>query len=419
LVSEYKFPYGKTFLTASLPSEKITMTLKRSHAKAVGDEREAIMKAFRSPIGSRPLNEKLHVNDTVTVIVTDNTRACPDNRILPVILAELEQKIAKENITIIISLGLHQPLSRAELIEKLGESIVNQYRVVNHDINQIVKIGTTSRGIPVEVNRRVVEADFRISTGFIEPHFFAGFSGGSKSIMPGVSSASAILQNHGCKMIEHPLSKAGILQGNPIHEDIVEHAKMAKLDFIVNVLLNDSKNITHVVAGEPEQAHDKGCEIEKGLAGNKVDHKFDITITSNSGAPLDLDLYQTVKGIDNASQITREGGIIIMASSCNRGVGSTVFRETHTSCGSPQEVLHRIGSAGPGCYWQNQVLARSQLINIIYLVSDLDAGPVESMGMVPVRSIEEGLARALKVLGPNAEIAVMPEGPLVIPVLKG
>jgi nickel-dependent lactate racemase len=227
LYTEFKFPYGKTFLTASIPSQKIAMALKRSHAKALGDETEAIRAALRSPIGSRPLVERLNSHDQVTVIVTDNTRACPDNRILPVILAELEQKIARENITIIVALGLHPPLSRAELIEKLGENIVNEYRVVNHDVNQVVRLGTTSRGTPVEVNRRVVEADFRISTGFIEPHFFAGFSGGSKSIMPGVSSAGAILQNHGCKMIEHPLSKAGILQGNPIHEDIVEHAKMA------------------------------------------------------------------------------------------------------------------------------------------------------------------------------------------------
>jgi nickel-dependent lactate racemase len=269
------------------------------------------------------------------------------------------------------------------------------------------------------IDRRFLDQDVRITLGFIEPHFFAGFSGGSKSIAPGVSGPKSIYHNHGYEMIEHPLSRAGILQGNPIHEDIVEQAKMAGLNFIVNVLLNESKQITHVVAGDPVKAHEKGCQIEKGLAGVKVDHKVDITVTTNSGAPLDLDLYQTCKGIDSASLITREGGIIVMVSSCNQGAGPEAFTQLHLSSHSPAELLQNLQTEGLNHLpWQNQRLARVQLNNDIYLVSELDDSLVKDMMMIPVPSIEEGLNRAFQRLGDDAEVAVIPEGHLVLPLLK-
>jgi nickel-dependent lactate racemase len=283
-----------------------------------------------------------------------------------------------------------------------------------------MNIGTTSRGTPVEVNRRVLEADFRISTGFIEPHFFAGFSGGSKSIAPGVSGPKAIYHNHGYEMLEHPLSRAGILEGNPVHEDIVEQAEMAGLNFIVNVLLNERQQITHVVAGDPVQAHEQGCQIERELAGFQVDQQVDITVTSNSGAPLDLDLYQTCKGIDSAALITRQGGIIIMASACNRGAGPEAFTQMHLSARSPAEVLARAKSAGlHHLPWQNQRLAHVQLDNDIYLVSELDDSLVKDMMLLPVPSIEAGLNRAFQKLGGDARVAVIPEGHLVLPLLRG
>ena len=221
-------------------------------------------------------------------------------------------------------------------------------------------------------------------------------------------------------MIENPFSRAGILKGNPIHEDITEQAKMARLNFIVNVLLNSDKEITHIFAGDPVLAHEKGCEEEKSLVGVKVNHKFDITITSNSGSPLDLDLYQTCKGIENASMITRDGGIIIVASSCSKGVGPAAFQDLHSSASSPGEILQKIRREEPiGVQWQNQMLARAQLTKDIYLVSELDPEKVTKMLMLPVHSIEEGLEKALQVLGSNAEVAVIPEGPLVLPLLGG
>ena len=420
MFTEFRFPYGDSALTARIPTKNIAFALQRKHAPGLPDEYAALLSAIRAPIDSPPLRECVGSRDKVVVIVTDNTRACPDDRLLPPILAELESRIPRENITIIVALGLHAPLTRQELVTKLGRNIVAQYRALNHDASDVKKIGTTSRGTPVEVNRRVLEADFRISTGFIEPHFFAGFSGGSKSLSPGVAGPAAIRKNHGYEMMAHPLSRAGILEDNPIREDIVEQAQMAKLNFIVNVLLNDDKQITHVVAGHPVKAHEKGCQIEKELAGIEVSRKADITITSNSGAPLDLDLYQTCKGIDNASLITKDGGIIIIASSCNRGLGPESYAEPYKGAHSPADVLKKLKLGDPdGVPWQCQRLADIQLKNKIFVVSGLEDTLVEQMMMTPVATIGDGLKEAFQILGNDAKVAVIPEGHLTLPLLNG
>jgi nickel-dependent lactate racemase len=416
---KFELPYGNSTVEVSIPAENLSFFLDIKDVEGVENESECIIDSLRCPIEHLPLRDSVSKGDSVVVIVTDNTRACPDDRLLPPILAELDEKVPRENITIIVALGLHRALDREQLARLLGKDIVERYNVINHDPTQTTYLGETSRGIPVDINTRVVEADFRISTGFIEPHFFAGFSGGRKSIAPGVFSLRSAYKNHSYKMIEDPHSRAGILKGNPIHEDMVEQAKMAKLDFIVNVLLNKKREITHVVAGDPIEAHEKGCEIETEIAGVKVNHKVDIAVTTNSGAPLDLDLYQTVKGIDNASLITRDGGIVIIASSCGTGVGPEEFRELHASVDSPKGVLQKIKREEPiGVQWQNQILARAQLRNDIYLLSNLDDNVVRDMMITPIHTMEEGLEKAFEALGDSAEIAVIPEGPLVLPLLE-
>ncbi len=417
--TEIRLPYGNSPLRARIPTKNVACILNTRQVKGLDNEREAIISSLRSPIGCLPLRDCVNKNDKVVVLVTDNTRPCPDDRLLPPILAELEEKLPRENIAIVVALGLHSPLNKQELVKKLGKDIVENYNVINHDVNQTVNIGTTSKGTPVDINNRIVEADFRISTGFIEPHCFAGFSGGRKSIAPGVFSVRAAYKNHGYRMIEHPRTRTGILEGNLMHEDLVEQARMAKLNFIVNVLLNKRREITHVVAGDAVKAHERGCDLERDIAEVKVPHKVDITITTNSGAPLDLDLYQTCKGMDTASQITRDGGIIIMASSCSAGVGPEMFRELHASVSSPKEVLQKIRREEPiGVQWQNQLLARIQLKNDCYLVSNMENSMVKDMMITPVRTVEEGLEKAFKILGGDAEIAVIPEGPLVLPLLE-
>ena len=419
-MTDIKFPCGNGYLTANLPAGNIAYILTARDVAGLEDEGAAITAGLREPIASLPLLNRIRETNKVVILVTDNTRPCPEDRLLPPILAELEAKIPRDNITIMIALGLHPPLDRPEMITKLGKEIVENYRVLNHDVNQTVNIGTTSRGTPVDINRRVIEADFRLSTGFIEPHFFAGFSGGRKSIAPGVFSVRSAYKNHGYAMLEHPETRAGNLKGNPIHEDMVEQAKMARLDFIVNVLLNKRREITHVVAGDPFQAHEEGCRIEKEIVGVRVPRLVDISITTNSGAPLDLDLYQTCKGIDTAAQITRPGGIIITVSACSAGLGPGSFRELHASVNSPEAVLREIKRQEPiGVQWENQILARTQLKNTVYLVSSLEDSLVRDMMLTPVRTVEEGLEKAFQVLGADASIAVIPEGPLVLPLLGG
>ena len=371
--AEFKIPYGESELIARVPEANLSCVLKTKNLPGLADDSDAIKQAVCHPIGSLPLVECIHESDEVVVIVTDNTRACPDHILLPVILAELEKKLARRQISIIVALGTHAPLSKAELVTKLGRNIVENYRVINHDPTETTHIGVTSRGTPVEINNRVLKADFRISTGFIEPHFFAGFSGGRKSIAPGVSSAAAIIQNHSFPMLNNPLAKAGVLAGNPVHEDLVEQATMGKLNFIVNVLLNKNQEIAQVVAGHPVLAHEQGCATEKVVAEVFLEQKVDISITSNSGAPLDLDFYQTCKGIDTAAQITRDGGVIIVASCCNAGVGPNAFQMLHESSSCPEDVLKTIRVSEPqSIWWQNQILARAQLNHTIYLVSSLD-----------------------------------------------
>lgn len=414
-----KFPCGDGHLAASVPTRNLAYVLTAKDVPGLENEREAITTSLRSPIASPPLINRISRNDRIAVLVTDNTRPCPEERLLPPVLAELERKVPRENISIIIALGLHPPMTRQEMVAKLGEEIVANYRVLNHDVNQTANIGTTSRGTPVDINTRVIEADFRISTGFIEPHFFAGFSGGRKSIAPGVFSVRSAYKNHGYAMLEHPGVRAGNLKGNPIHLDMVEQAKMARLDFIVNVLLNKKREITHVVAGDPFQAHEQGCRIESEMVGVAAPYPVDISITTNSGAPLDLDLYQTCKGIDTAAQITRPGGIIITVSACSAGLGPESFRELHAAANSPEEVLREIRRKEPiGVQWENQILARTQLKNTVYLMAGLEDSVVRDMMMTPVRSVEEGLEKAFTALGKEAKIGVIPEGPLVLPWLE-
>jgi nickel-dependent lactate racemase len=419
MYTDVELPYGKASLHVRLPTRNVAGILKAKQIAGIGDESAEIRRALRHPLDSPGLKECLKPNAKVVIITTDNTRACPDDRIVPIMLEELAAIIPNRNITIMIALGLHAPLTRDELIKKLGRKIIENYRVVNHDPSQTTFLGTTSYGTAVEVNSIVVEADFRISTGFIEPHFFAGFSGGRKSIAPGVSSARAIRHNHKYEMIGHPNARAGILAGNPVHEDMLEQAKMARLDFILNVIMNSEKQITHVLAGNPWSAHSLACDIEKEIVQTEIDHQVDITLVTNGGAPLDLDFYQTVKGIDTAAKITRRGGAIIMASSCDSGVGPPAFRALHGGSGSPGEVLEKIENGDrTGVDWQNQILARAQLEHTIYLFSSLKEDQVKSMMVSPIHSLEEGLEQAFNLQGGDARVAVIPEGPLCLPWIK-
>jgi len=413
-------PYGKSTLTVDVPDENLMKIGLTSELRVVKNARAEITKNLRKPIGTPPLSSLVGRGKRVAVIVDDYTRPCPDNILLPVILEELSRTgVRKEDIKIISATGLHPP-HPDKLEEVVGREVLEEYDVVYHDAEEpeMTSFGRTSRGISVKVNRLVGEADFKMSTGLIEPHFFAGFSGGRKSIMPGASAKESIFGNHGYRMIDDPRARAGILEGNPVHEDALEHANRAGLNFIVNVILNRDKRIGKIVAGEPTKAHEIGVEVDRKIVGVRFERKADVTITTNSGYPLDLDLYQTVKGIDTASTITRNGGCIIVASECSNGIGPEKFRKTHSEARSPDEVLSNIREEGPfEAQWQNQILARVQKDHKIYLVSSLQNRVVEEFMIEPADSVESALDEALREAGRTAKIAVLPEGPAALPML--
>ncbi|NIQ05228.1 MAG: nickel-dependent lactate racemase [Candidatus Korarchaeota archaeon] len=418
------FPYGNEELHLEIPDTNLldVLEMEKQHGLPKGstEEKQAIRMSLRDPTNGPPLREPVGTEDTVAVIVNDHTRACPDDRLLPPILEELQNAgVAKDDLLIVIAYGLHRHMNEEELLETYGSDIVGNYEILHHDPDETVRLGKSSRGIPIEVNERVVNADLRISTGFIEPHFFAGFSGGRKSILPGVSGRHAIYQNHSFNMVGDSHAQAGELEKNPIHLDAVEHAKKAKLNFIVNVILNREKQITEVVTGDFIDAHLKGVDIIRPRVSRTVDHKADVVITTNSGAPLDLNLYQTVKGLVHAAMITKKGGAILIASECGKGIGPKMFKNIHVEAKSSDEVLRRIRKEEPiEAQWQNQLLAEVQRKHKVVLKSSLDEEIVHRMRMSPVNTLEEGLEMVFNELGEDSEVVAIPEGPAVIPRIR-
>jgi nickel-dependent lactate racemase len=419
-----KLAYGRHGLTVDLPDG--THVLEPRFVPGLPDEAAALRAALRQPTGSKPLADLVRPADTVAVVHTDITRATPNNRVLPVLLAELESAgVRREDITLINALGTHRRQTEAELRAMLGEQIVDGYRCVQHDCtdaDNLVSLGETAFGHPVRVNRLFLEADVRILTGFIEPHFFAGFSGGPKGVLPSLAGAESVFTNHGLQMIAHPQATWGITEGNPIWEEMREVALRTNPTFLLNVTLNAARQITGVFAGDMLAAHAAGCAFVKANAMAAVDRPYDTVITTNSGYPLDQNLYQSVKGMSAASQIVREGGAILIAAACEDGLpdhGRYVVLLAEG--GSPQGVLDMISRPGfvEQDQWQVQIQAMIQLRADVYVYSDgLSDAQIERALFIPCRDIEGTVARLREEYGTGARLCVIPEGPQTIPYLR-
>ncbi len=329
----------------------------------------------------------------------------------------IQSGVPDDKITILIATGLHRPNTEAELAEMLGEEIVDRFRIVNHnarDRESQVFLGKTKSGTPIWLDRVLYKADFRILTGYIEPHFFAGFTGGRKAILPGCAGIETIAHNHGAAHIAHPKARNGVTKGNPIYEDAVEVAGQVGVPFIVNVTLNRNKEITRVFAGDVVKAHEEGVKFISEKARVTLPSPVDIAITNNGGYPLDLNLYQAVKGMATPEPVIRQGGEIIMAAECSEGIGHGTFEEMILDAGSPREFLERVGT--PGFFvidqWQVQVLARILSRARVSIYSEnLDKAEVKRMWLEPLDSVEEGIQAAIDRLGPEARILVLPDGP--------
>lgn len=415
---QVKLAYGKSGHIVNVP-DGVTV-IRSKYVQGLKDEIGEIRRSIENPIGTGRLADKVKQDSTVAIVVSDITRPVPSDKILPPLLDEISV-VNKENITIIVATGTHRPNTTEELCQMLGEDIVENYSVINHnafDKDTLISIGKNALGNEVWVNKAYMEADVKILTGFIEPHFFAGFSGGRKSVFPGIIGQSNLKTNHGVHMIDNPLARYGILEGNPIHEEMLGTALMTGVDFIVNVSLNSEHQITGVFSGDLVEAHKQGVKFVKDVSMQQVPSMYDIVITTNSGYPLDQNLYQSVKGMSAVEGIVKAGGAIIIASECSDGVGSDEFCHILGSRDTPAELMEMIHN--PDFYmdaqWQVQILARILSNFQVYLYSDgISEDVAKKCHLVPITSIEETIEKLQKRFGPGAKIAVMPEGPMAIP----
>lgn len=421
-----KLSYGRKGLTIELPDEANLTIIEPEFVPGLKDEREAIISALNSPIGTPPLREMVKPSDTVAVVFSDLTRPMPNDRVLPVLLEELARAGVPDNHVVLVNaLGTHRPQTEDELRNMLGEAVVSRYRIVQHnawDKNSMLPVGQNLAGRTVFVNRAYLEASVRILTGFIEPHFFAGFSGGPKAVLPGIADVDSILDNHGASMLASPQATWTVTEGNPVWEEMLEIARLTKPAFLLNVTLNQKRQITGVFAGDMVEAHRAGCDFVRHHAIRPVPEAFDVVITSNSGYPLDLNLYQAVKGMSAAARIVKTGGVIIMAAECWDGIPEHgEFKRLLWEAGSPGEILARITTPGFRCHdqWEAQILAQLRLKASIHLYSDrLNDEEIKRSHLIPCRSIEETVAGILR-LNPDVTIAVLPDGPQTVPTITG
>ena len=412
--------YGRTGLSIELPDT--TDLIRSAPLAGLVDEPKAILESLRNPLGSAPLSQCVGKGDRVIVTHSDITRPVPNDRILPVILSELEEAgVRREDITLLNALGTHRPQTDDELSMMLGASIVSNYRCLQHnafDDDNLVSLGTTSLGNPVRLNRLLLESDFRVYTGFIEPHFFAGFSGGPKAVLPALSGAESVLSNHGRAMIAHPKSTWGNVVGNPIWEEMREVALKTLPVFLVNVTVNPTHQITGIFSGDLLQAHEAGRTFTRNHVMIGVEAPYDVVITSNNGYPLDQNLYQTVKGMSAARRIVKKGGAIIMCAACQDGLPDHGrYAELLIEGGSPQGVLDMIASPGFGeqDQWQVQIQAQIQLDASVYVYSDgLTDEQIEKALLRPCRDILGTIDRLRAEKGHDLSICVMPDGPASI-----
>ena len=417
-----EFPYGKEHLTLDIPEDRLAGVLTSGmHAYTPeADPQTLVERALRNPIGSAPLHELARGKEKVVLIASDHTRPVPSKVIVPPMLRELRRGNPNADITILIATGCHRGTRKEELVDKFGPEIVEKEKIVVHDCDEspMENIGVLPSGGACIVNKLVVDADLVVSEGFIEPHFFAGFSGGRKSVLPGVASRATVMANHCAEFIAHPASRTGVLEGNPIHADMVWAGRRAKLAFIVNVVINEAKEAIFAVAGDMEQAHRAGCAFLSGLCKAGA-VPADIVISTNGGYPLDQNIYQAVKGMTAAEATVRPGGVIIMLAKSNDGHGGEGFYHQLADEPDISKTMALFLSRGRNetqpDQWQSQILIRvMQRARVVY-VSDAPDALVRDLHMIPAHSLPEAMETAKKLLNKeDASVTASPDGVAVM-----
>jgi len=421
---EVSLAYGRTCLNVELPDGRTTV-VEPAHRAGLEDERFAFLEALNHPVNAPSLSAWYKPGDHVCIVFTDITRATPNDRIIPWLLSYLhEAGVPEGDITLLNSTGTHRGNTPEELDVMLTPEVARRYRIINHDCHateDCIQFGTTYDGTPALINRHLAEAQVRIVTGFIEPHFFAGFSGGPKGIMPGVAGLETVMSNHGERMIGDPNAVFGVLDDNPIWCEMRDIALRIGPSFLINVTLNEERAITGVFAGELLTAHRKGCEFVRSTAMQEVEGLFDIVITSNSGYPLDMNLYQGVKGMAAAARILKPGGLLILAAECSEGIpGGSPFDKLLRSCADAEDILVKLASPGfvRAEQWQAQIQSLISRRARILLFSSLSEADVRSAHLTPCDDICRAVENELARLGEAARVAILPQGPLTIPYIN-
>lgn len=422
-MAKFQVPYSKNGMSIDIPDKNFLDILqsKAHQYKANLDQNTIVEKSMDNPIGSKKLEELAKGKNNVVIITSDHTRPVPSRVTLPIILRRLREANPDIKIKILIATGFHRPSTREELIYKMGEEIVENEEIIMHistDDSQMIKAGVLPSGGDFYLNKLAYEADLLIAEGFIEPHFFAGFSGGRKSVLPGIASAKTIMYNHCSDFIDSKNARTGLLSKNPIHEDMVYAAKTAKLAFIVNVVIDQDKNIIECFSGDVEKAHSQGCEFVTNLS--KIDsNKADIVVSTNGGYPLDQNVYQAVKGMTAAEATCKDNGVIIMIAACNDGHGGQSFYDNIANSKSPKEVLDKVRkvprSETVPDQWEFQILARILEKHTVIMVTDkCDPNLIKKMHMKHAYNFKEALDMAFEIKGEDAKVVVIPDGVSVI-----
>lgn len=408
--------FGDTTQILNIPDENLSEVLVPNDIEHRMSADEAVKNALEHPIGSARLRDIVKPGEKIAIITSDITRPMPTYAVMPFLLDELSiAGVSDKDITLVFALGSHRTHSDAEKIKLAGEETFRRIACVDGDTADCVHLGVTSRGTPVDIVRCVAEADRRICLGNIEYHYFAGYSGGAKAIMPGVSTRDAIQSNH--RMMIEKEACAGNLDTNPLRQDIEEAARMCGIDFILNVVLDEHKKIIYAVAGDSVKAHRQGCRFLDTLYGKRIKQKADIVVVSQGGAPKDLNLYQTQKALDNAKHAVKDGGIIVLVGSCKEGLGEKVFEEWMLGAEKSADLIARIKKEFKLGGHKAAAIALVLEYADIYLVSDMEDAFVKKLFFTPFKTVQDAFNAALEKKGKNASVLVMPYGGSTLPKL--
>ncbi len=413
----FKYGYGKGFKEFDIKDENIMTELSQNSVKYELTGIDEVRRALKEPIGTPRLSDIVKPGEKVVIITSDITRPMPSKTVLPALMDELLAAGADySDITVVFALGSHRKHTEEEKRYLVGDEIYDKVSCIDSDTKSCKMLGTTSRGTPVEIFDVVSEADRIICLGNIEYHYFAGYSGGAKAIMPGVSTRAAIQANHSAMVMD--AARAGAVDDNPVRLDIEEVAQFVKIDFILNVVLDENKNIIKAVAGHYSYAHREGCRFLDGLYKINIPARADIVITTPGGFPKDINLYQAQKALDNAKHAVREGGIIILLASCTEGYGESVFEKWIKESSSADELVTRIKSDFQLGGHKAAAIALVEKKARVFIVSDMKREMSEKLYMEPFNSMDEALEGAFEAMGPVARVLLMPHGGSTLPIAE-